>query len=235
MNQLRKYLNGQMEAGEMEEYTGLLIQKKFDQDQKESWGRILKDQYGVERKNATKNKVRSLSVRWIVGIAASFLLIIVSFFIVKQSSESPSQQLADQYIETLSIMADQSVHRKGQFQEETTRIKANEAYINKDFEEAIHHWQELQLNGHANSYDLFYMGVSYLRQKKSAPEQTISLLETIKEQAPGLVQEINWVLSLAYIKSGQLDKARLQLEAIVDNEAYMDEAARKLLIALETE
>ena len=228
-NRLDKYLNNRMTPEEMEKYTESLLHKKFDKERKAEWAKVLEEQYGVSRKQASAKNTRLHSLRWVIGVAASMLLLIVVFFLINTPSNSSSQQLADEYIQTLPIMADQLIFRKGDALKEEARIKANEAYINNNFEGAIGYWEELKLKDKANRYDQFYLGISYLRQKKSNPTQAIFLLEKAREQAPELIQETNWVLALAYLKANQLDKAYTLFQLIVDENAYMASEAKKLL------
>ena len=129
-------------------------------------------------------------------------------------------------------MADQAVARKGNFEEEELRMQANEAYTTRNFEAAIEYWELLVANQAENTFDLFYLGISYLRQKNSKPEKTIELLEQIQQQTTELRQEINWVLSLAYLQTEQEDKARTLLQSIVTNKEFMANSAEKLLTTL---
>jgi hypothetical protein len=234
MDKLKQYSSGNMKDEDMEKITERLINQKFDKEKKDAWKQLLKEQYGIEKEALPQTSNNIVFIRRLVAVAAALGLLISAFFLFR-SPQPTYQQLADNYIEELPIMADQLVFRKGQFQEEATRISANEAYIKQNFEAAIGYWEELITNNTANNYDRFYLGVSYLRQKISQPNQAIDLLLQSKEQVPSLEQETNWILSLAYIRAGDVNNARTLLQSIVSEQAYMAEKAQELLDELSNE
>jgi tetratricopeptide (TPR) repeat protein len=235
MNQLQKYLNGQMEAEELEAYTERLIREKYDEERRVEWSTLLLTKHGVKREPPLQSANRVLYLKWASGVAASLLLIVAMYFLLAPSPLSPGQQLADQYLENLPIMADQKVMRKGGFQEEVIRIKANEAFIDHQYESAIELWTQLAARQKANGYDQFYLGISYLKQSAPEPGKAITQLQAAKAQNPELSQEADWVLALAYVKSGHSEEARTILENIVASRAFMSTKAEQLLRTLDSD
>jgi hypothetical protein len=225
MSPLQKYLNKELGDKDFDRFTGFLVEKKFDQEQKEEWGRLLKENHNIQRQPQAIRR----SLRWSLAAAAAAALLIASVVFWPQTSSSGYRQLADQYVQELPVMADQLVFRKGQFQEDATRIKANEAYIEQDFPTAIEQWELLISHQKDNNYDRFYLGVSYLRADKAQPEKALTLLQEAKLTTPELRQEINWIMALAYIQTDQLQNARILLETIVQNDEYMSAKAAQLL------
>lgn len=234
MSKLRNYLSGNIKEEDMEHLTEQLIRQKFDQEQRQSWSQMLKEQYGVDR-NAPSKKAKSLQpLRWLITAAAALALIFSAYFLL-QSQQATSQQLADDYVSNMSLMADQLVYRKGTFDVDKTRLNANEAYLNEDFKLAIQYWNSLIDNNAATDYDRFYLSISYLRNSKADAQKAIELLIQIKPGLQSLEQEINWALSLAYMRSGQLAPAQQLLESIVRDQAYMSVKAQQLLRSIKEE
>ena len=232
MSYLRDFLRNKMDDDTMEEFTGSILHQKFDEDTKTEWEQVLREQYGVQRKKKSAGFAGIFTLRRVAAVAAVVALLIVSFIVLTRNTLPEQQQVAQSYIEELPIMADQLNFRKGDVEVDQIRLSANEAYIAEDFETAITKWELLYTNQQATPYDLFYLGVSYLKQQSSEPEKTIDLLLQAQPQAPSLRQEINWVLSLAYVRFGQVDQALPILEGIVADEEYMSEAAGVLLEGL---
>jgi hypothetical protein len=235
MNQFKNFLNDEMDDEAMEEFVENIIHQKFDHEKKQAWSQILKDKHGLERKKQPDQTARVFSIRRILSIAAAIALILGAFYFIDQTSLSTDQALAQSYVDELPIMADQLVARKGDFNEDETRIKANEAYINMDFDSAVGYWTEIVNNQTDTPYDLFYLGVSTLRANPSQPKKAINFLLEAQTNAPNLRHEINWVLSLAYVRSGQIEKARPILKSIVATQEYMSEPAANLLELLKTD
>ena len=230
---LQDFINNKMDEAQMEKLTKDLIHQQLDPGKRKIWGQLLQEKYGVEREAKTKptNRIRTLGR--VLTIAASIALVVVSYLLLNKNTVPAPQRLVQEYIQELPIMADQAVARKGNFEAENLRMQANEAYTKRNFETAIGYWETLVANQDENSYDLFYLGVSYLRQKNSAPEKTIDYLTQIQQQNIELRQEINWVLSLAYLQTEQEDKAKPILENIVNKQEFMAKAAEQLLTTME--
>ena len=231
MNKLREYLSGQLNETEMERFTKQIIIQKFDQEKRADWTKELQEKYGVDRNKSA----RVLPLRWAIGLTAAVAIAVGVFFIFPRAQAPEYQQLAVGYVETLPIMADQLVFRKGDFLEDEVRLKANNAYLDGNFETAIEQWNLLLQDQSATPYDRFYLGISYLRQATPAPARAIVLLEQVKPEVPALRQEINWVLGLAYLMEGTVNKAEPILSTIVEREEYMSSKAAELLDALEQE
>ena len=234
MKKLKDYLSGNLKEEDMEHITEQLIRQKFDQEQRQAWNQILKDQYGVDRNTPSQKTKSILRLRWLIGTAAVLAIALSAYFLL-QTQQHTYQQLADDYVENMPLMADQLVYRKGEFDVDKTRLNANEAYLEEDFKLAIQYWNELITNDAATDYDRFYLSISYLRNSRDGAQKAIDILIRIKPDLPGLEQEINWALSLAYMRSGQLPQAQELLENIVRNEAYMSAKAQKLLRSMKEE
>jgi hypothetical protein len=235
MKKLKEYLSGQMNEEQLSDFTEVLVQHKFDQEKRKAWSHILKEQHGLERSGSSSSKRKKLPLAKIIGIAASFALLIGLSYIIMTPATPEYQRLSQEYIQTLPIMGDPSVIRKDAIDEEVLRLKANEAFVDENFEAAVKSWEALVDNDMANTNDYFYLGISHLRKAKADPAACIKYLTLVQQSSSSFRQEANWVLSLAYIKSDDIDKARPILEQIVQNKEYMAEKAEALLRALPVE
>lgn len=232
MKNLNAFLNDEMDDDEMEQYTKDILYQKFDEENRAELSQILAREYGVERTQNTAKRFRLKPLYQVAAVAASLALLIGLFFFLRGTSTPSYEQLATTYILDLPIMSDQLVARKDDTAVEALRLNASEAYINQDFTKAVGYYNQLIDQGAANAYDQFYLGVSYLRKSPSAPQQTIDLLTQVQADIPAFQQEINWVMSLAYLKNNQRQEAKVLLEQIVDQQAYMAKSAERLLEAL---
>lgn len=233
MDLLKKYINNSLKEEKMEQIAEQHISYTLDQEKREAWKQKLEKRHGVKRTLPPLKKVRKLTLLYRgIAIAASIVILISAFFLFRPQ-ERTHQQLANSYIESLPPMADQLTFRTNDDDRDVTETNIDNAYLNGDYDTAIGYWQELVNSGAATAYDQFYLGLSYLRKQNSQPERTIELLLSAKEGIPELQQEINWVLCLAYVKTGQLEQAREMLESIVQENAYMAKKAKKLFEAID--
>ena len=230
MKKLEQYHQNLLDEQGKEAITQRLIQQKFDRDFRKQFEGELKKR-GVNREEPTR--FRSIfNNRWL-AVAAGLSLLITAFFLFRNSFNSPALQLAQGHLDNLNIMADQIVSRKGGDIADEWKTKANNAFLSKDYNTAITWFNRLKNEGKADAFDYFYLGISFLLNKPNDMQQAILNLENARTLGKELNQEIDWVLALAYLKNGQEEIAKKQLQIIIDNEQYMDEAAKKLLKALE--
>ncbi|MEL6657033.1 MAG: hypothetical protein AAFR36_11335 [Bacteroidota bacterium] len=231
MNLLKKYLDGDMEKDKMERLTTDLVYQQLDPVKKENWREVLRKEHGVER--SKKASARLLSMPRLIAIAASVALLITFVLIFNNKIATPAhQELAQEYITKLPIAGDQSVIRSAE-EEDELRLQANEAYVRGDYDTAIQDWESLIASGTATQYDRFYLGASYLRNEPGNPQKAVELLTQV--EAAELQQEVNWVLSLAYLQLDDIASARPILERIVTEDAFMAAAAAQLLASLPAE
>ena len=233
MKKLDKYLSGQMNEKEISDFTEVLIQQKFDEEKRNTWSQLLKENHNLERSGKTMaSKRRKIPLARMIGVAASFLLLMGLGYYIMMPSTPEYKRLSYEYVQNLPITGDPSVIRKDIIEEEDVRLKANEAYVDGDFDAAVEYWEVLLSNDTYNTRDLFYLGISYLRKENADPAACIRYLKMVQERGTNFSQEINWVISLAYIELDDIDSARPILEQIVQNDEYMSAKAVILLEAL---
>ncbi|MEL7222925.1 MAG: hypothetical protein AAGJ93_16505 [Bacteroidota bacterium] len=233
MKKLNDFLNNDMDDDDMEQFAKEILQQKFDADNRAEITQILAQEYGVKRTISEPPKFQITSLYRIVALAASIALLIGLFLYLNRTDLPQYEQLATTYIEDLPIMADQLTIRKDDTPVEEIRQNANAAYIKEDFAASIKYFKQLETEGLLTLYDQFYLALGYLKTSPTEPQQTIQLLNAIKEDIPAFKQEIDWVLSLAYLKNNQTADAKTILQKIVSQNDYQAKSAQLLLESLD--
>lgn len=228
MTKFTKYIEGNLSDEDFDAYSKQLIVAKLDRDKRKEWERKLKEEYGVE-KTKSSNKFRFL----FLAIAAS-VLIILSIFAIPYYTAPNYLTLVDEEISNLSIMSDQSVLRKGKQDISAIREAASLAYVAEKYEQSILLWQQINASQKMIASDCFYLGLCHLKREAVKPEETIFWLQKAKAlDAQRYQEEITWVLSLAYLKNGEKEKAKLELRKMINDFDYKAAEAKSILELLE--
>ncbi|MEZ5059883.1 MAG: hypothetical protein R2879_22850 [Saprospiraceae bacterium] len=168
----------------------------------------------------------------VMAVAAILIVLIGAVFftdIFKQSSD-PQQLFASNFEPYQMILNTRSGQNlNGNKQEQLN--EALEAYAQKEYTKAASIFEDLTSdNADQELYEL-YAAVSRLAagQAVSAAEK----LETLQvKSSPSLRQQVRWYLSLAYLKSEQVNKAKTELQKISKDDFKYSEA-KDILEALE--
>lgn len=231
MLDIQKYKEGKLSEAALEQMSEVLINAKLDRDKKRAWAKILTEKYGVEESETPKSFWKGKNILWGLMIAAS-LALFAAFF--PFNTNASYLDLADEQIAQLSIMSDQSIFRKGMHEVDSLRKEATLAYANRQFETSEKLLEKVIQSDKQKPIDHFYLGLCQLQ--KAAPEAQKAIASFQKAKASQKMQEeINWVLSLAFLKAGETDLAKQELSSIVKNDAYKAEEAKKMLAKLQAE
>ncbi len=232
MNQLKDFLDDEMDDEILEKFTEDIIYQKFDAENRQIYSKILVEKFDVVQEKKKHHFIDYFTWRRL-SIAAVIIGLVFTVFLVTQSPPPENQMLAKQYIEEFPIIVNQSLFRKGgEVEVSSIQVQANEAYVKSDFDAAAKYWTILLEADQATAFDYFYLGLSTLRKKKAEPQKAIDYLLKAQPNAPELQQEINWLLSLAYLSIGQEEKAIPLLEKIISNNEYMTTSAKELMAAI---
>ncbi len=107
-----------------------------------------------------------------------------------------------------------------------------ELYEAGSFTKAGGNFRELIKSGDTDLRVYFYYGLSSLYQEQSNLEDAVHYLERVAQSQSNYKQQASWLLSLAYAKNQQADKARELWNAIArDSGHYKQAEAAKLLKA----
>ena len=228
MEDIKKYRQGNMQAEELDNFTRKFLNAKFNADKKNRWEKVLKEQHGVDRNTPSlkpKTKTRKLYMLAAAVAAAILLLLVVNPII--QSFSSPSyEQLASNFIEQ-GFYENQDVS-KGDENVEQLKLNAVFAYNQKDFPTAIKHWEAVVSSGSADGTAYFFLGLSYLYNKRY--DEASTKLQKVGgfEDGNKFKEETQWFLSLAYLKNGDLEDAKITLTSIEEGMWNYDKALQLL-------
>lgn len=226
MKPIQKYAEDRLSAEEKEQVTRQLIRQKFEEDLRKDWASQLAAR-GINRQLPLRTRL--LRLRLALPIAAGLALCIAALFLLRGYFNPSLEQLAQQHLDELGIMADQLVVRKGSETTDTWKVEANTAYLDGNYEAAITAFQHLLEAGTADGYDRFYLGLSYLLQAEQHPDAAIEQLKLAQAQEVDLAQEIDWILALAYTRNAELEQAERLLLKIVNNGQYKQQQAAEML------
>jgi hypothetical protein len=196
-----------------------LIEKRL----REKYAAKLSDQHKVVR-----TPVKTSYIRYVIKIAAVFLGTLVSVFVIHFYLNNSIQIIVKNHIQNTNILGNQSIMRKDVSYENSTRIKANAAFVLKEYEDALFYYTSLAERSLALPIDYFYLGVCHLRSKKINPSAAITSLN-IAKQEEGIIEETEWFLALAFLINKDEKNAEKILENIILRDNYKSKEAIELL------
>lgn len=224
MNDLKKYIDGDLSAEELDLFTKKMLQAKFDKEREQRWKEKLASEHNVHRTQQTKVVPLKKYRQWLF-LAASILVIAVAVVFVLDSSPAPTT-LATNLIE--QDFFDYQNTTRGDDDVEQIHLDAINAYNNKDFVTSIQLYKQLD---NTNVEHSFFLGLSYLYNKdySQAVQQLLATQKNDTNQT--LTQETQWFLGLAYIQNNQLELAKQTLSNIQPSD-WNYSKAQKLLDTL---
>jgi hypothetical protein len=198
------------------------IERLMHKDLKSKYAKILEEKYQVRRKS------KSGRLRYLVPVtvAASFILLFIAFQIFNHTPSN--SELAMSYIRETQIMGNPSVMRKDDHMVEKLQMDANTAFVNKKYTEAANLFRQLEITGKADDTDLFYFGVSLLKNKKPDAVRALNMFAKIKDTAQ-FSKEIKWFTALALLYQNKAEEAKPLLQSIISENGYMAEEAVTLI------
>lgn len=227
MKQMDKYLSGELSQTENEQHTAQLLQEKFDRETRQKWERMLAEEHQLSRQ--PKPWRRHLYKYLAVAASLAFLLVLGQLFY--QNSTASPIELADSYLENSKMEEFGGVLRAGAAEDiPALRKDANTAYAQDKYKEAVSYAQQIIATGNAKPQDFLLLGLSHLYLNDATT--SIDIFKKGQESsqvAKKYVNEMNWFLSLSYLKAQQPEMARPILENIVQHQKWNHETAQKML------
>lgn len=218
MKNLEKFKKGILTAEETESYTKQLVQVKFDQERKDRWQQQLKDKYQISRFEQKKTgNIRRLFT--VIGAAAAIgLLLVFAQPLLQKFTPKQYLQLTEQYLKEEPFP--NPLVRKGEQETAMLRLRAAESYSLGNYQKSIELNELLIKSKEAVVDDYFYLGLShlYLNEYELALPNLQKASQLSIESRNRFQQEIQWFLSLALIKSEQIESAKATLKAIKSDE-----------------
>lgn len=162
----------------------------------------------------TPAKVVSLKQRnhWWAAAASIAVLVVSGLFIFNQRL-TPAE-VFENYIEAYPNI-DRPTTR-GEIIEMDIEYRAYAAYDQYNYVLAIEFFNQMPETD-MDSINYLYLGISYLMNNQSA--EAINSLDLAQKNAGNLRNQVNWYLGMAYLKSGDLEKAK-EVFTILKNSDY---------------
>ena len=154
---------------------------------------------------------------WWIGLAASVMLAVVAifFFMKEEKAVIGTDDLYALYYRPLE--APEPVFRGENNSTTPQRIQqASDLYGNGQYDQAVVYYQELLKEYPQHPKYTLFLGLSYMQLEKY--EEAIALFNTHVPSGTTYDEDIQWYLSLAHLKQGNLNTARTMLEKFRDSE-----------------
>lgn len=195
----------------------LLKRAYFEQDQESI--RTLMDKWDQEYLVEEKLPDTNFNWKWVGGIAASLILVLVAtFFFLKQPSNDVL--FADNFEPYKLVLTNTRGHDA---EEDKLLEEAYRLYEQGNFEEASRKFKH-KLRRQKSLKVQFYLGVSYLASGNAT--DAITVFQDCLEKDSLLKAQVHWYLGLAYLKNNDVQNAKKEFQWHIDEESsYKDEAS----------
>lgn len=166
---------------------------------------------------------KKTSKYYIIAIAASLIIALGIFSLLKPTQTVSSQDLYAQYFEPYSnIIAPAS---RGD-EPEDEKSKAFRYYDAKDYKTALNRFEALYTTTQG-SYYLFYQGICELELGNT--QNAIALFKDHNNYTDRVSTQTHWYLALAYLKANNTKDAKVLLQTINTKKTYKHKAAEAIL------
>lgn len=187
--------------------------------------------------------IRSLFSAWTVGIAASVMLVVVGVWYLSRP-QAPGNMVADQQQVSEQAIANalydeyfkaldgpDPVFRGERDLTNAKKQAATIAYDAKDFDLAIRHYKELLAEKPQDPKYTLFLGLAYMSLGEY--EAAITLYNSYVPGGVTYDEDIEWYLSLAHLKNGQINSARPILEKLAQSQnSYYKISASEIVARL---
>lgn len=223
MTTFKDFLSSNSEDLKMESYSENIISNKLDRDRRKKYEQILKEEYNVTK---VEQQAKTFSLKSWLSIAASLLILVGAFYFINSMGSYDIKEVAQAEINELHIMADQTVMRKGEADFDEIRKLANQSYVKEDFVSALDQWRLLEAGQKTNQQDYLYMGICHL--KLGNTKKALMQLKKVNDVS-AFTLEWNWVIALAYLENGNVEKAKEHLNTLIQKGQYKVAKAREII------
>ncbi len=227
---LIKFKNNELSSTDTAGVEKQMIEAIVEREQQQKWTTLLAAQ-GIYRSSAEtaqpRTRARTVNMwRYAVGLAASFLLVVVVWQTMGTTSKT-ALQLADNYMAT-DRFESPSV-RMGTNEDTKNWDEAKNAYRDAQFEKAI---LAIEAIPNPTTEQFFYLGLSYLYQKEPDLERAAFYFTSNLEKRDGnFKDESRWFLALTLIKMNKKEEAKNILQQLLrlGENGWKYKEAKKLL------
>lgn len=168
-------------------------------------------------------KPKKTSKYYIIAIAASLIIALGIFSLLKPTQTVSNQDLYAQYFEPYSNIIAPASRGDETEDEKSTAFRYYDA---KDYKTALNKFETLYTTTQ-DSYYLFYQGICELELGNT--QNAIALFKDHKNYTDRVSTQTNWYLALAYLKANNTKDAKVLLQTINTKKAYKYKAAEAIL------
>lgn len=219
--------NTDLNEENLDVFANAAVQYNIEKQLRSRYDKLLADNhFNGEHKEST---FRFLSIAKAAAVLTAIFGCI--YLIQILAPHSSAQVMAQNFLDQTNIASNPDITRKGTSNANQLRREANDAYTLKNYPLAIEKYDALNSQNELIALDQFYLGISHL--KTDDFNAAINIFSEIKSSEKIETQEMNWLLSLAFVLSKQEDKAVPLLENIIADKKYKSKEAEKLLKTIE--
>ncbi|HAH36961.1 MAG TPA: hypothetical protein DCL81_10700 [Algoriphagus sp.] len=168
----------------------------------------------IHEENVNQKPTKSASLsRWILAIAASLILILVSWWGIQSVFQSPNEKLFAAYYQTdPGLITAMSGSDSYEFDRGMVDYKEGK------YKEALARWNLLLEEEFADDTLIYFVAMANLELGNYDLSQKL-LKQVADENASEFKEDASWYLALIYLKNGELDPAKLMLSNLDRPEA----------------
>ena len=237
---IQDFLNGRLNEQELAEFdalyktdAGFREEVEFQKDLKASFSSVKRDELktklqGFEEELKSKGKVRHLKTdkptssykKW---LAAACILVIVGIGLMYFFDKPTANEIYFAHFKTYENVVNPITRG------ETGKNLADSSFISYEkgeYKKAAEGFAQL-FSETGKSYYLLYEANAYLAYEK--PEKAIPLLEKQLSYQDEFSEKSKWYLALAYLKTGEIEKAKTLFEEIKVAGSYKAEEAGEII------
>lgn len=237
---IEKYIDGELEGKELLDFENLL---STDPDMKRAYNlsmeinqSILEDdimalretmEYMYKDESMVKRIPSVFTKRRLYYAAASTALLIAAGGLVQRlvNPELDNNAVYNKYYTPYDVTV---TYRSGNTEVDRILINALEHYEERDYETALALFEEV-LEARQNDMAVnLYSGISYMEEEKYQ-KATNSFNHIITNKDNLFIEQAKWYLSMCYVKTENVEKAKLVLNEIIEEDSYYKGQAKKVL------
>ncbi|PLX12914.1 MAG: hypothetical protein C0597_12405 [Marinilabiliales bacterium] len=237
---IEKYIDGELEGEELLNFEELLstnqdIKREYNLS-KEINNSIIEDdvmalretlEYMYEEESIVQRTPSVFPKRRFYYAAASAALLIATGGLVQRLAgpDMNNDAVYDKYYNPYDVAV---TYRSGNTEVDRILLNALERYEEKEYDQALLLFEEV-LDKRQNDMAVnLYSGISYMEEEKYL-KATNSFNHIISNNDNLFIEQAKWYLSMCYVKTESIDKAKLVLNEIIQEESYYKDQARKVL------
>jgi tetratricopeptide (TPR) repeat protein len=159
--------------------------------------------------------------------AAITLLILAGSTIWLSSAKMSNEEIFEQFYSIVPV-AGESVSRSLSISPDDAYLKAFNEYRNGDYNKAISLFLQYTSVNQDNPEIYMLLGNSYVETEQFT-EAGANYRKVVDHNDNLYLEDANWMLALCYLRTGETDKARLQLSMIAESDSRHNRNAAKAL------